>query len=118
MQTRNQHVNDLSVGKKIRLRREILKMSQQKLGDLLGVTFQQIQKYEKGLNRVGAGRLQQIADILDVDISFFYADISKKRNFSYHYDEGISCKEEYFLLKGFRQLNSKKQKAILWLIAE
>ncbi len=93
-------------------------MSQKQLGDLLGVTFQQIQKYEKATNRIGAGRLQQIADIFGVDISFFYTDISKKGNFSYPYDEGISSKEEYFLLKGFRQLNSKKQKAILWLIAE
>ncbi|WP_039761303.1 helix-turn-helix domain-containing protein [Bartonella queenslandensis] len=118
MKNQDQHLNDISVGRKIRLRREMLKMSQKKLGNLLGVTFQQIQKYEKATNRIGAGRLQQIADILDVDISFFYTDISKKENFSSPYEEGISSKEEYFLLKGFRQLNSKKQKAILWLIAE
>ncbi|GAA5112383.1 hypothetical protein GCM10023261_16880 [Bartonella jaculi] len=71
MQTKNQHLNDISVGKKIRLRREMLKISQKQLGDLLGVTFQQIQKYEKATNRIGAGRLQEIADILEVDISFF-----------------------------------------------
>nr|WP_015060452.1 helix-turn-helix transcriptional regulator [Bartonella sp. TT0105]ADU85831.1 transcriptional regulator [Bartonella sp. TT0105] len=118
MQSKNQHVNDLSVGKKIRLRREMLKMSQKQLGELLGVTFQQIQKYEKATNRIGAGRLQEIADIFNVDISFFYTDISKEKKFPHPYDEGISSKEEYFLLKGFRQLNPKKQKAILWLIAE
>ncbi|WP_019220180.1 helix-turn-helix domain-containing protein [Bartonella florencae] len=118
MQTKNQHLNDVSVGKKIRLRREMLKISQKQLGDLLGVTFQQIQKYEKARNRIGAGRLQEIADILDVDISFFYTDISPQKKCSYPNDEGISSKEEYFLLKGFRQLNPKKQKAILWLVSE
>ncbi|WP_139412441.1 helix-turn-helix domain-containing protein [Bartonella mastomydis] len=118
MQTKNQHFNDVSVGKKIRFRREMLKMSQKQLGDLLGITFQQIQKYEKATNRIGAGRLQEIADILEVDISFFYKDISKKRNISSPFDTEIYSKEEYFLVKSFRQLKPKKQKAILSLIAE
>ncbi|GAA5109660.1 hypothetical protein GCM10023261_12770 [Bartonella jaculi] len=81
MQTKNQHLNDVSVGKKIRLRREMLKISQKQLGDLLGVTFQQIQKYEKATNRIGAGRLQEIANILDVDISFFIPIFLLKKNF-------------------------------------
>ncbi|EJF82661.1 helix-turn-helix domain-containing protein [Bartonella rattimassiliensis] len=93
-------------------------ISQKELGRQLGITFQQIQKYEKGLNRVGAGRLQEIANLLDVDISFFDTDISPKRNIVSSYNEGISSKEELFLLKGFRQLKPKKQKAILWLISE
>ncbi|EJF93856.1 hypothetical protein MEE_01403 [Bartonella elizabethae F9251 = ATCC 49927] len=118
MQTKNQHFNDVSVGEKIRSKRKFMGISQNELGRQLGVSFQQIQKYEKGFNRVGAGRLQEIADILDVDISFFYADISKKRNVSYPCDAEISSKEEYFLVKSFRQLKPKKQKAILSLIAE
>ncbi len=71
MQTKNPHFNDISIGRKIRFKRAMLGMSQKKLGSQLGVTFQQIQKYEKGSNRIGAGRLQEIADILNVPIAFF-----------------------------------------------
>lgn len=63
---------DTHVGTRIRLRRQILKMSQDKLGDSLGVTFQQVQKYERGANRVGAGRLWDLSKILDVPVSFFF----------------------------------------------
>jgi transcriptional regulator with XRE-family HTH domain len=65
---------DVHVGSRIRMRRNILGMSQEKLGEHLGITFQQIQKYEKGTNRVGASRLQAIASILDVPVSYFFAD--------------------------------------------
>ncbi|USP02116.1 helix-turn-helix domain-containing protein [Bartonella taylorii] len=120
VKAKNPHFNDISIGRKIRFRREMLKMSQKQLGDHLGVTFQQIQKYEKGTNRVGAGRLKEIADILDVPIAFFYSELSTKENAPYppyHCDEGVSSKEEYLLLKNFRELKSRKQKAILWLIS-
>ncbi len=70
MQSQNLNI-DLLVGKKIRLKRKMLKMSQKTLGDALGVSFQQIQKYENGLNRVSAGRLMHIANILHVPIAFF-----------------------------------------------
>ncbi len=63
---------DLELGKRIRLRRVEQKISQAELGDRLGVSFQQVQKYEKGVNRVGASRLQQIATALDVPVTFFY----------------------------------------------
>jgi transcriptional regulator with XRE-family HTH domain len=65
---------DIHVGSRIRMRRNMLGMSQEKLGEHLGITFQQIQKYEKGTNRVGASRLQAIASILDVPVSFFFAE--------------------------------------------
>lgn len=65
---------DIHVGGRIRLRRNMLGMSQEKLGENLGITFQQIQKYEKGTNRVGASRLQAIASILNVPVSFFFED--------------------------------------------
>ncbi len=94
----------------------MLGMSQKQLGIQLGVTFQQIQKYEKDSNRIGAGRLQEIADILNVPISFFYTDLSTKENALYPCDERISSKEEQVLLKSFRELKPKKQKAILRLI--
>jgi transcriptional regulator with XRE-family HTH domain len=66
---------DTHVGSRIRLRRNMLGMSQEKLGENLGITFQQIQKYEKGTNRVGASRLQAIADILGVPVAFFFEDL-------------------------------------------
>jgi transcriptional regulator with XRE-family HTH domain len=65
---------DIHVGSRIRLRRNMLGMSQEKLGESLGITFQQIQKYEKGTNRVGASRLQAIAAILNVPVAFFFED--------------------------------------------
>jgi transcriptional regulator with XRE-family HTH domain len=63
---------DKHVGSRVRMRRMMLGMSQEKLGDALGLTFQQVQKYEKGTNRIGASRLQQIAHILQVPVSFFF----------------------------------------------
>jgi transcriptional regulator with XRE-family HTH domain len=63
---------DKLIGTRIRLQRTAIGMSQEKLGDVLGITFQQIQKYEKGTNRVGAARLQAIADALGVPVSFFF----------------------------------------------
>jgi transcriptional regulator with XRE-family HTH domain len=63
---------DKHVGARVRMRRMMLSMSQEKLGDALGLTFQQVQKYEKGANRIGASRLQQIAHILQVPVSFFF----------------------------------------------
>lgn len=65
---------DVHVGSRVRLRRTMLGMSQEKLGEALGITFQQIQKYEKGTNRVGASRLQNISTILNVPVSFFFED--------------------------------------------
>jgi transcriptional regulator with XRE-family HTH domain len=62
---------DKHVGSRVRMRRMMLAMSQEKLGDALGLTFQQVQKYEKGTNRIGASRLQQISHILQVPVSFF-----------------------------------------------
>ncbi|QEO16745.1 helix-turn-helix domain-containing protein [Acetobacter vaccinii] len=74
MYSRNSSV-DAHVGLRIRLRRLQLGLSQEKLGEALGVTFQQIQKYERGANRVGASRLYNMANVLDVPISFFFDDM-------------------------------------------
>ena len=63
---------DKHVGSRVRMRRMMLSMSQEKLGDALSLTFQQVQKYEKGTNRIGASRLQAIANILQVPVSFFF----------------------------------------------
>jgi transcriptional regulator with XRE-family HTH domain len=63
---------DKHVGSRVRMRRMMLSMSQEKLGGALGLTFQQVQKYEKGTNRIGASRLQQISNILQVPVAFFF----------------------------------------------
>ena len=68
---------DLHVGKRVCMRRKMLSMSQTDLGNALGLTFQQVQKYERGANRIGAGRLQQMAHTLRVPISFFFDDPMK-----------------------------------------
>ena len=67
---------DVHVGSRVRQRRKILGMSQEKLGEALGLTFQQIQKYEWGANRIGAGRLHHISEVLDVPINYFFKDVS------------------------------------------
>jgi len=72
MKQRSAGKPDIELGKRIRLRRVEQRISQAELGDQLGVSFQQVQKYEKGVNRVGAARLQQIATALDVPVTFFY----------------------------------------------
>ncbi len=66
---------DVQVGNRIRIRRMLIGMSQDHLGDLLGLTFQQIQKYEKGVNRIAAGRLYEVARILNVQMNFFYGGL-------------------------------------------
>lgn len=66
---------DVHVGSRVRLRRTLLGMSQEKLGEALGLTFQQVQKYERGVNRIGASRLFDLARVLDVPIGFFFDDM-------------------------------------------
>jgi len=69
------HPIDVHIGSRIRLRRTTLGLSQATLGEAIGITFQQVQKYERGANRIGAGRLLEVARVLDVPIGFFYDDI-------------------------------------------
>jgi len=67
---------DVHVGSRVRLRRMLLGMSQEKLGESLGLTFQQVQKYEKGANRIGASRLFELARILGVNVQYFFEDVT------------------------------------------
>lgn len=66
---------DIHVGKRVRLRRTLLGMSQEKLGEALGLTFQQVQKYERGTNRIGSSRLYNLSQILGVPVSFFFEEL-------------------------------------------
>ena len=68
---------DIHVGSRVRLRRTLLGFSQEKLGDAVGLTFQQIQKYERGANRIGASRLFQLSNILDVPITYFFEEMPR-----------------------------------------
>ena len=68
---------DVHVGSRLRLRRTLLGLSQQKVGDALGLTFQQVQKYERGANRIGASRLWDLSGVLDCPVSFFFEEMDK-----------------------------------------
>ncbi len=70
---------DVHVGTRVRLRRNMLGLSQEKLGEAIGLTFQQVQKYERGANRIGASRLHDLSRVLDVPVSFFFDDMDPVR---------------------------------------
>ena len=70
---------DVRVGARLRLRRKMLGLSQEKLGEAIGLTFQQVQKYERGANRIGASRLHELSRVLDVPVSFFFDDTDPVR---------------------------------------
>ena len=106
----------------------LMGMSQEKLGDLLGLTFQQVQKYEKGVNRIGAGRLFEIAEILSVPISFFYEDAVSGRKAASGFAEDdspapvmefISSGEGLQLTLAFMRIkDTKVRRRILELVRE
>ena len=118
---------DKYVGSRIRMRRIMLGMSQEKLGDALGLTFQQIQKYEKGANRVGASRLQQIAEVLQVHVSFMFegspgATISGGMNESAspaYVSDFLATSDGLALTKAFTQLkDAKLRRSIVDLVEQ
>jgi transcriptional regulator with XRE-family HTH domain len=80
MTKRDPNFVDRHVGNRVRMRRLLVGMSQEKLGELLGITFQQVQKYEKGSNRVSASRLYQISRVLGVPVQFFYDELKGDDN--------------------------------------
>jgi transcriptional regulator with XRE-family HTH domain len=118
---------DKHVGSRVRMRRMMLSMSQEKLGDGLDLTFQQVQKYEKGTNRIGASRLQQIANILQVPVSFFFEGAP---NVPGHTDMGDAPSPAYVsdflattdglsLTKAFMKIkNSKVRRRIVELVEQ
>jgi len=86
---------DAHVGARIRLRRTLMGMSQERLGEALGLTFQQVQKYERGVNRVGASRLFDLSRALDVPISFFFDDMPEPLAAAYGSAGGIGMRRGY-----------------------
>jgi transcriptional regulator with XRE-family HTH domain len=114
---------DVYVGARVRLRRGLLGMSQEKLGDALGLTFQQVQKYERGTNRIAASRLFALSQILDVPINFFYegmppavAGIRKKASGlsegapSAFAADPMASRETVTLLRAYYQISDEKQR--------
>lgn len=108
---------DKHVGRKIKLKRSSLGITQGELGDMLGVTFQQIQKYEKGDNRIGAGKLYEISTILNVPVSYFFDGLENNKLNLKDNEEGSSYdttlsnvpeKEVSTLLKFFIKIKDKK----------
>jgi transcriptional regulator with XRE-family HTH domain len=98
---------EIEMGKKIRLRRVEQRISQSDLGEKLGVSFQQVQKYEKGVNRVGATRLQQIATALDVSVTFFYDGDGKTKEV-----ESLLFLDSAFSLRLLRAYSKIKDQAV------
>jgi transcriptional regulator with XRE-family HTH domain len=98
---------DIEMGRRIRLRRREIGISQIELAGHLGLTFQQVQKYEKGINRVGAARLQQIAEMLGVDIPFFYRDNGKEPDL-----DSLLVANSVFSLRLLRAYTAIKDKAV------
>ncbi|MCB2100904.1 MAG: helix-turn-helix domain-containing protein [Rhodobacterales bacterium] len=86
---------DVHVGSRVRLRRTLLGLSQEKLGETVGLTFQQIQKYERGANRIGASRLYEFSQILDVPVSFFFDDLPDElKTHEGRFARGMADKEQ------------------------
>jgi transcriptional regulator with XRE-family HTH domain len=108
---------DVEVGHRVRALRLEKGMSQGKLGDQLGVTFQQIQKYEKGTNRIGAGRLQRIAEIFNVPVSAFFANPGSKAP-SDSLFELVDASAALRLLRAYSRISSPALKQALTTLAE
>ena len=108
MQKKSPNQVDRHIGSRVRARRLMLGMSQEKLADALGLTFQQVQKYEKGVNRIGASRLLHIAGILDVRIEFFFEGLPGLRAGGFSDDslvaEFLTRSESDRLVRGFLKL--------------
>jgi transcriptional regulator with XRE-family HTH domain len=109
------HPIDLHVGSRMRLRRVMMGLSQQALGQMVGLTFQQIQKYEKGNNRVSASTLHQVAEALDVPISFFFDDMAEKLA-GPGADEQLGQRESLELLRHYYQIPDPLRKSIYDLV--
>jgi transcriptional regulator with XRE-family HTH domain len=125
MKTTANNAVDKHVGSRIRMRRLMLRMSQGKLADALGLTFQQVQKYEKGTNRVGASRLQHISQILQVPPEFLFEDAPGQHKAdgkippASYVSEFLSTSDGLALVRAFTRLpNPKLRRSVVALIEE
>jgi len=125
---------DVHVGSRVRLRRTLLGMSQEKLGEAIGLTFQQVQKYERGANRIGSSRLFDLSRILDVPISFFYDDMPDEvkalspvsivkgeasQATSAHQEQDVLARRETLeLVRAFYKISDPKVRAQVYSLAK
>jgi transcriptional regulator with XRE-family HTH domain len=112
---------DIYVGSRVRLRRTVLGMSQERLAEQLGITFQQVQKYENASNRIGASRLYAISNILSVPVSYLYdgyqADASAVSEEISEFDRHMNSKESIELVKSYYKVQDEKvRKKLLELV--
>jgi transcriptional regulator with XRE-family HTH domain len=103
---------DVHVGRRLRLRRTLMGMSQERLGQLLGLTFQQIQKYERGVNRIGSSRLYELGQILNVPISFFFDDMAQEGGASHLLAPGLAEDAADFAFEDARELQLDKRETL------
>jgi transcriptional regulator with XRE-family HTH domain len=119
---------DKYVGTRVRMRRIMMEMTQEKLGNALGLTFQQVQKYEKGTNRIGASRLHKIADVLNVPVAFFFEgcpgtlqgpDRSSQEPTSDFISDFLASTDGISLTKAFVSIGDKKlRRSIVELVEQ
>jgi transcriptional regulator with XRE-family HTH domain len=112
---------DIEIGRKIRALRLQRGLSQSALAEGIGLTFQQVQKYEKGTNRVSAGRLQRIAELLQVPVTFFYSGMGVQTKKHHAQSAGfamIQTKGAMRLLRSYAEIPSRTTKYALVVIAE
>ena len=107
---------DKSVGERIRLRRRVLKMNQQQLADQIGIAYQQIQKYEKGINCVSVSRLWQLSQVLQVPVTFFFADIATENNNTF--DDPMNRTETLNLVSNYYNINNRELAHHLFCLLE
>jgi transcriptional regulator with XRE-family HTH domain len=119
--SRNPNATDGHVGKRVRMRRLLLHMSQEKLAAKLGVTFQQVQKYEKGTNRVSASRLQEMCHVLQVPVQFFFEGLPEVKTTARNRDEASDAFASEFLAssdgitvaKAFNQIKNRALRRLI-----
>jgi transcriptional regulator with XRE-family HTH domain len=115
---RRNNESDNTVAQRVRFRRIQLDKTQEELANAVGVTFQQIQKYENGTNRISAGRLQQIADALEVPVSFFFGPLSGIADENKPIMDFLNTAYGVRLLKAFSEIGDRKMQSLLLELAE
>lgn len=115
---------DRHVGQRVKLARALAGVTQEKLGEAVGITFQQVQKYEKGVNRIGAGRLQQIADALGTTIDFFFeggpgqAKTNEQADQSATVMSFLNMSESVRLMRGFMKIGDAESRRLVVELSE
>jgi transcriptional regulator with XRE-family HTH domain len=123
MTRKSPNPSDIHVGQRIRMRRYMLNMSQSNLAEPCGISFQQIQKYENGTNRVGASRLQQFSKTLNVPVSFFFEGLSaigaQEKNLQHLLAQHLLCtRHGAELVKAFVSIRDKSLRKVIVALVE